>query len=48
MPGDAALPFRTLARNNAEANHRRSACTGLSQAVFTAPRTGSSRACARR
>lgn len=41
MAGDAALPFRALARNNAWANHRLlSACAGLSQAEFTAPRTG--------
>ncbi|MBP0494232.1 DinB family protein [Pararoseomonas indoligenes] len=35
------LPYRTMARNNSWANHRLlTACEGLSQAEFTAPRTG--------
>ncbi|MCR0985637.1 DinB family protein [Roseomonas populi] len=35
------LPYRAMARNNAWANHRLlTACEGLSQAEFTAPRTG--------
>jgi len=38
---DPAGPFRAMARNNAWANHRLlSACAGLSQAAFAAPRTG--------
>ncbi|WP_338665515.1 DinB family protein [Pararoseomonas sp. SCSIO 73927] len=37
----AALPYRAMARNNAWANHRLlTACEGLSQAEFVAPRTG--------
>lgn len=36
-----ALAMRAMARNNAWANHRLlTACRGLSQAEFTAPRTG--------
>jgi uncharacterized damage-inducible protein DinB len=35
------LPYRTMAYNNAWANHRLlAACAGLSQAEFIAPRTG--------
>jgi uncharacterized damage-inducible protein DinB len=35
------LPYRTLAYNNAWANHRLlAACTALTQAAFEAPRTG--------
>jgi uncharacterized damage-inducible protein DinB len=38
---DAALLFRSMAHNNAWANHRLlGACAGLSQAEFIAPRTG--------
>jgi uncharacterized damage-inducible protein DinB len=38
---DAALPYRAMAHNNAWANHRLlNACARLSQAEFTAPRTG--------
>ncbi len=38
---DALLPFRTMAYNNGWANHRLlTACAALSQAEFTAPRTG--------
>ena len=38
---DAVLPFRTMAYNNGWANHRLlAACAALSQADFTAPRTG--------
>jgi uncharacterized damage-inducible protein DinB len=38
---DAALPYRAMAHNNAWANHRLlTACAQLSQAEFTAPRTG--------
>jgi uncharacterized damage-inducible protein DinB len=37
----AALPYRTMAYNNAWANHRLlTACAALTQAEFTAPRTG--------
>ena len=36
-----ALPYRSLAYNNAWANHRLlAACARLSQAEWTAPRTG--------
>jgi uncharacterized damage-inducible protein DinB len=38
---DAVLPYRAMAYNNGWANHRLlSACAGLSQAEFVAPRTG--------
>ena len=38
---DPLLPYRTMAHNNAWANHRLlAACAGLTQAEFTAPRTG--------
>ena len=38
---DAVLPYRAMAYNNGWANHRLlSACERLSQAEFTAPRTG--------
>lgn len=38
---DAVLPFRSMAYNNAWANHRLlAACGHLSQADFAAPRTG--------
>ena len=38
---DAVLPYRAMAYNNGWANHRLlSACAGLSQADFVAPRTG--------
>jgi uncharacterized damage-inducible protein DinB len=38
---DVTLPFRTMAYNNAWANHRLlAACSRLSQDAFTAPRTG--------
>jgi uncharacterized damage-inducible protein DinB len=38
---DAALCYRTMAYNNAWANHRLlAACTRLPQSEFTAPRTG--------
>lgn len=38
---DAVLPYRAMAYNNAWANHRLlTACARLSQAEFTAPRTG--------
>jgi uncharacterized damage-inducible protein DinB len=38
---DAVLPYRGMAYNNGWANHRLlAACAGLSQAEFTAPRTG--------
>jgi len=38
---DAVLPYRAMAYNNGWANHRLlSACLGLSQADFVAPRTG--------
>ena len=38
---DVMLPFRTMAYNNGWANHRLlTACAALSQADFTAPRTG--------
>src|SRR3954471_15850471 len=38
---DAVLPFRAMAYNNGWANHRLlTACMGLSQAEFVAPRTG--------
>jgi uncharacterized damage-inducible protein DinB len=38
---DAVLPYRSMAHNNGWANHRLlSACAALSQAEFTAPRTG--------
>ena len=38
---DAVLPFRAMAYNNGWANHRLlGACERLSQAEFTAPRTG--------
>jgi len=38
---DAILPYRAMAYNNAWANHRLlTACSRLSQADFTAPRTG--------
>ena len=41
MPMDAMLPYRTMAYNNGWANHRLlTACAALSQAEFTAPRTG--------
>ena len=41
MPSDAILPYRALAHNNWWANHRLlSACAGLSEAEFTAPRIG--------
>ncbi|HEY5301391.1 MAG TPA: DinB family protein [Acetobacteraceae bacterium] len=40
MP-NAVLPYRAMAYNNRWANHRLlAACAGLSQAEFTAPRTG--------
>jgi len=38
---DAALPYRAMAYNNGWANHRLlTACMGLSQDEFVAPRTG--------
>jgi len=38
---DAVLPYRAMAYNNGWANHRLlSACAGLSQADFVAPRSG--------
>ena len=38
---DALLPYRAMAYNNGWANHRLlSACAGLSQADFVAPRIG--------
>jgi len=38
---DAVLPYRAMAYNNGWANHRLlTACAALSQAEFTAPRTG--------
>jgi uncharacterized damage-inducible protein DinB len=38
---NATLPYRAMAYNNAWANHRLlTACAGLSQAEFVAPRTG--------
>lgn len=38
---DAVLPYRAMAYNNGWANHRLlTACLGLSQADFVAPRTG--------
>ena len=38
---DAVLPYRAMAYNNGWANHRLlAACAALSQAEFTAPRTG--------
>jgi uncharacterized damage-inducible protein DinB len=38
---DDTLPYRTMAYNNAWANHRLlGACAALAQAEFTAPRTG--------
>jgi uncharacterized damage-inducible protein DinB len=38
---DALLPYRSMAYNNGWANHRLlTACAALSQAEFTAPRTG--------
>ena len=38
---DAVLPYRAMAYNNGWANHRLlTACVGLSQADFQAPRTG--------
>jgi uncharacterized damage-inducible protein DinB len=38
---NAVLPYRAMAYNNGWANHRLlAACAGLSQAEFTAPRTG--------
>ena len=38
---DAVLPYRAMAYNNGWANHRLlTACMGLSQADFVAPRTG--------
>lgn len=38
---DAMLPYRSMAYNNGWANHRLlAACAGLSQAEFTAARTG--------
>jgi len=38
---DAALPYRTMARNNAWANHRLlTVCLHLSDEEFAAPRTG--------
>jgi uncharacterized damage-inducible protein DinB len=41
MPMDAMLAYRTMAYNNGWANHRLlTACAALSQAEFTAPRTG--------
>ena len=41
MPVSATLPYRVMAYNNRWANHRLlTACAGLSQAEFTAPRTG--------
>jgi len=41
MPDAALLPYRTLAYNNAWANHRLLAtCARLPQAEWTAPRTG--------
>jgi len=41
VPMDAVLPYRAMAYNNGWANHRLlTACAGLSQAEFTAPRTG--------
>jgi uncharacterized damage-inducible protein DinB len=41
MPDPLLLPYRSLAYNNAWANHRLlTACTALSQADFQAPRTG--------
>lgn len=41
MPIDALRPYRALAHNNRWANHRLlTACAGLSDAEFRAPRTG--------
>jgi len=41
VPMDAVLPYRAMAYNNGWANHRLlTACERLSQAEFTAPRTG--------
>src|SRR6478752_4330052 len=41
VPMEAVLPYRAMAYNNGWANHRLlTACAGLSQAEFTAPRTG--------
>src|SRR5207245_2794425 len=41
VPMDAVLPYRAMAYNNGWANHRLlAACLRLSQAEFTAPRTG--------
>lgn len=41
MPASLLLALRAMARNNAWANHRLlTACAGLSQAEFEAPRTG--------
>jgi len=41
MQSDAIRPYRAMARNNRWANHRLlAACSALSQAEFTAPRTG--------
>lgn len=38
---NAVLPYRVMAYNNGWANHRLlTACAGLSQSEFTAPRTG--------
>jgi len=40
-PMDTALPYKAMAYNNAWANHRLlTACAGLSQEAFAAPRTG--------
>src|SRR5712671_2978858 len=41
VPMEAVLPYRAMAYNNGWANHRLlAACERLSQAEFTAPRTG--------
>jgi uncharacterized damage-inducible protein DinB len=41
MPASLLLSLRAMAHNNAWANHRLlSACAGLSQAAFAAPRSG--------
>ena len=41
MPTDNLLPYRTMAHNNAWANHRLlTACAGLSPDAFTARRAG--------
>jgi uncharacterized damage-inducible protein DinB len=41
VPMQAVLPYRAMAYNNGWANHRLlTACMGLSQADFVAPRTG--------